>query len=320
MRPTKFKEKFRFHITPLAPYNFGLTMKKPAGWSLFNADEIYDRETLWTATRILGMLVGLKFHSIGTMEKPRILVTVFTAHPVPDRERRLTKKALETLIGADQDLEEFYQLAENDDILKHTVKNLYGMHDTQTAYLFNSVVLSICLQMAKLDRSEKMMAAVNRVYGDRVEFDGKEIVVEPAAERISGLKPSEFAKRCNLGYRAKYIIGAAKMIANGFPDTAQIMGMPPDEAKEKLMELPGVGDYAADIINPHGGFPIDAWSVDVFGKLFFGEEPENAREAIDAVKREGLRRWGKFAWLAFFYVAQDLANLSKRLGIPLRMQ
>jgi len=309
-----------FAVAPVRPFDFKLTVKKPAGWSLFNAGEIYEDETLWTATRLLGKLVGLKLHSVGTLEEPRILVTVFTKLPLTTQDKLIIKESLETLIGADQEVRDFYRMAKNDNILGHTVKDLYGMHDTQTAYLFNSVVLSICLQMAKLDRSEKMMVSINRHYGTRVEFDGREILVEPAAETIAKLDPREFAKRCNLGYRAKYIIGSAKMIVRGFPDTLQIMSMPPDEAKEKLMELPGVGDYAADIINPHGGFPIDAWSVDVFGRLFFGKEPDNAREAIEAVKKEGVRRWGKFAWMAFFYVAQDLQNLSKRLGIQLRMQ
>jgi 3-methyladenine DNA glycosylase/8-oxoguanine DNA glycosylase len=316
----KLRHMSRFVIVPVAPFNFGLTVRKPAGWSLFNAGEIYENGALWTATRILDRLVGLKLRSIGTVKKPRILVTVFTVLPISKREKQNIKKVLETLIGADQDLKEFYRMARKDDILEQTVKDLYGMHDTQTAYLFNSVVLSICLQMAKMDRSEKMMLAINNLYGTRVEFDKKKIVVEPTAESIARLKPEEFAKRCNLGYRARYIIGAAKMIAHGFPDTLQIMSMSPDEAKSKLMELPGVGDYAADIINPHGGFPIDAWSVDVFGKLFFGKEPDRAREAIDDVKKEGLHRWGRFAWLAFFYVAHDLANLSKQLGIQLRME
>jgi hypothetical protein len=35
---------------------------------------------------------------------------------------------------------------------------------------------------------------------------------------------------------------------------------------------------------------------------------------FEAVKKEGLRRWGRFAWLAFFYAAQGLENPSKRLG------
>jgi hypothetical protein len=37
------------------------------------------------------------------------------------------------------------------------------------------------------------------------------------------------------------------------------------------------------------------------------------------VKQEGIRRWGKWSWMAFFYVAQDLQNLSKRLGVQLRL-
>jgi 3-methyladenine DNA glycosylase/8-oxoguanine DNA glycosylase len=316
----RLKATSRFGILPVAPFDFELTVRKPAGWTLFNAGEIYEDGALWTATRMLGRLVGLKLRSVGTKEMPRILVRVFTAQPLTRQEKLGIKKALETLIGADQDLKEFYDMARKDSILRHAVGDLYGMHDTQTAYLFNSVVLSICLQMARMDRSEKMMARVNELYGTGVEFDEKEMVVEPAAETIAKLRPSEFAKRCNLGYRAKYIIGAARMFTHGFPDTLEIMGMPPDEAKRKLMELPGVGDYAADIINPHGGFPIDAWSVDVFGKLFFGKEPDDARGAIKAVKEEGLRRWGKFAWLAFFYVAQDLGGLSRRLGIKLRTQ
>jgi 3-methyladenine DNA glycosylase/8-oxoguanine DNA glycosylase len=310
----------RFAITPAAPFDFKLTVKKPAEWSLFNAGEIYQANTLWTATRLQGRLLGLKLRSVGTVEKPRIEVTLFTTDRLTDRELAGLNGALVTLIGADQDLNDFYDMARKDDILRHTIEDLYGMHDTQTPYLFNSVVLSICLQMAKLDRSTKMMASINRFYGTRVSFDHRGILVEPSAERIARLKPEELAKKCNLGYRAKYLVAAAKMVAGGFPETQEIMSMPPEEAKKKLMELPGVGDYAADIINPHGGFPIDAWSVDVFGRLFFGREPENAREAIEAVKKEGLRRWGKFAWMAFFYVAQDLGNLSKRLGVQLRSQ
>jgi hypothetical protein len=58
----------------------------------------------------------------------------------------------------------------------------------------------------------------------------------------------------------------------------------------------------------------------VFGRLFFDREPDNARDAVEVVKKEGVRRWGEFAWLAFCYVAQDRGNLSKRLGIQRRMQ
>jgi 3-methyladenine DNA glycosylase/8-oxoguanine DNA glycosylase len=316
----KLEKTFSFPIRPIPPYDFKLTVRKPAGWDLFNSQEIYENKVLWSVARIGGRLAGLRIRSLGSVERPRMVTTVFTKEIVPSRERTDFRSALEALLGANDDLSEFYAFARKDPILSHAVKDLYGMHDTQPASLFNSVVLSICLQMAKLERSNRMMEAIDRSYGDKVEFDGRRLTVQPTAEKIAKLNPKRFAKECNLGYRANYIVGSAKTIAEGFPDIHQIMSMPPERAKETLMELPGVGDYAADIINPHGGFPIDAWSVDVFGALFFGKEPANARDAIEKVKLEGTRRWGKWSWMTFFYVAQDLVNLSKRLGIRLRLE
>jgi 3-methyladenine DNA glycosylase/8-oxoguanine DNA glycosylase len=309
-----------FVIAPKPPFSFRLTVRKPAGWTLFNDDEIYERGVLWTATRFGPRIVGIKLGNLGTVSRPKILVTLYTKKKLARTTVTGLKEALETFLGTNEDMKPFYAMARKDPILKHVVEDLLGMHDTQTPYLFNSVVLSICLQMAKLDRSERMMEAISRRYGATVKFDGKQIRVNPSAETIAKLNPSDFAKKCNLGYRAKYIVESAKMLSTGFPDTLELMRMEQEEAKEKLMQLPGVGDYAADIINPGGGFPVDAWSVDVFGKLFFGREPKNARESIEVVKKEGVRRWGESAWYAFFYVAQDLRNLSKRLKIQLRMQ
>ncbi len=42
----KLSNVFRTEIVPVAPFSFELTVKKPAGWSLFNAGEIYEDEAL----------------------------------------------------------------------------------------------------------------------------------------------------------------------------------------------------------------------------------------------------------------------------------
>jgi len=316
----KLDRRTHFEIDPVPPYSFRLTVRKPAGWDLFTSEEVYGDGTLWTGIRFASRPFGLKIESLGTLERPRVLVGVYAAGYFSTKDADSLRRTLDVCLGAEQDLKEFYAFATKDGILKHVVEDLYGMHDTQAASLCNSVILSICLQMARLRRSYQMMEAIDRKYGQAIEFDGKRLVLQPMAERIAKLDPKAFADECKLGYRAKYIVASAKMIAGGFPDMQEIVRLPPDEAKEKLMELPGIGDYAADIINPHAGFPIDAWSVDVFGRLFFGKEPANRREAIEMVKEEGIRRWGKWSWMAFFYVAQDLRNLSRRLGIPLRLE
>ena len=318
--PLRLRRRAQFEIIPVPPFNFRLTVRKPAGWDLFTREEIYDGETLWTGISFERRPVGLKIQSLGTLKRPRILIGVYAGDDVSGRESERLGEVLKACLGAKQDLKDFYAFAMKDEILKHVVESLYGMHDTQAASLFSPVILSICLQMARLKRSMEMMGAINRKYGETIQFDGRRVVLQPTAERISKLDPEAFAKECKLGYRAKYVVASAKMIQAGFPDMQEIMKMQPDEAKEKLLELPGIGDYAADIINPHAGFPIDAWSVDVFGLLFFGKQPEDRREAIEKVKLEGIRRWGAWSWMAFFYVAQDLQSLSKRLGVQLRLE
>lgn len=319
-RPLRLRHSASFRIEPTPPFDFQLTVKKPSGWDLFTPGETYKEGTLWTGIRFDRTPIGLRINSPGTVEEPHLLVGVYSGKALPKQLRDRMQASVAESLGAAQDLREFYDFAARDSTLKHVVDDLYGMHDTQTVSLFNSVVLSICLQMARLRRSTEMMEAINGKYGDTLEFDGKRVLLQPGAERIARLDPRAFARECRLGYRAKYIVASAKMVVEGFPRMHEIMRMSPEDAKRKLMELPGVGDYAADIISPHGGFPIDAWSVDVFGLLFFGKEPEDRRKAIEKVKREGIRRWGRWSWMAFFYVAQDLRNLSSRLGIQLRLE
>lgn len=316
----KLIRRFAFYLRPKPPYNFRLSIKKPAGWDLFTPNEVYENGVLWTAMHIDGMLIGLKLRSTGDTEKPYILVDVFMKNALKSGQKIKIKEALAVKLAIEEDLTEFYSIAKKDPILKHTIKGLYGMHDTDLSDLFASGILAITLQMAPMKRSDEMMNAIIENYGETAEFEGKRIKVWPIPERIANVSSAEMKRRCKLGYRAKYIVQLARIIADGkAPSMEELRSMPPEDAKERLLELPGIGDYSADIINPYGGFPIDVWSADVFGKLFYGKEPKNGRDAVEKIKREGIRRWGEWSWMAFFYVVQDLKGLSKKLGTQLRL-
>lgn len=316
----RLEKNFSFVLSPKAPYSFELTAKKPAGWNLFTPFEVFEGGTLWTALHIDGTLVGLKLKSAEETDSPRISVTVFLARE-PDDKKETIKRILAEKLGVNDELSQFYEFARSDPILKHAVEDLYGMHDTLGGSVFDVAILTICLQMAPLKRSEQMMDCLVSGYGRVAEFDGRRVNAWPVPSEISKVPVNELESRCKLGYRAKYVIQVARILeGEAFPTLEDLARLPAEESKERLMELPGIGDYSADIINPRAGFPIDAWSVDVFGKLFFGREPRNARSAIERVKKEGIRRWGRWSWMAFFYVAQDLENLSRKLNLKLRLQ
>jgi DNA-3-methyladenine glycosylase II len=296
-------------------------VKKPAGWSLFTPFEIYGKETLWSALHLNDELVGVKLRSFGETDRPLVRVEVFTKRHTPTAMRRVVKESLNELLAVNEDLTPFYALARKDPILKHVIEDLYGMHDTFSDSLFARATLAILLQMTSIKRSDQMMNCVITRYGQMAEFDGKRIRTWPTHKRISELTPAQLARTCKVGYRAKRLVMLARvMTRNGGPTFTELKGLTREEARRELMELPGIGDYSADIINRPGGFPIDAWSAAVFGKLFYGKEPENSREAVESVKKEGIRRWGQWSWMAFFYVVQDLENLSRKLNTPLRLE
>ena len=311
---------FTFDLAPAPPYDFRLTVKKPAGWALFTPYEEYGSQTLWTATHVSGNLLGIKLSSSGSVESPSIKVKVFSVLELSEREKAHIRSQLTAALGVEQDLGEFYRFASEDSILKHVIHHLYGMHDTSPISIFPEAVLAILLQMAPLKRSNEMMDSFIREYGEIAEFDRRKIRSWPLPEVMAPVPEGEIAAKCRVGYRAKSISKLAKKLSEeGFPTMNELSSMEAVEARKLLLTLPGIGDYSADIISPHGGFPIDVWSAEVFGMLFFGKKPENNRQAVEIVKKEGLRRWGKWSWMAFFYIVQDLKHLSAELHVDLRI-
>jgi DNA-3-methyladenine glycosylase II len=317
----KLPHRFSYRVKPTSPYCFKLTVKKPSGWSLFTPFEEYENETLWSALHLNNELVGVKLRSLGNTQHPLMRVDVFTQKNATATVRRNVKEELNELLGVNENLAPFYTIARNDPILKHVISDLHGMHDTFSNSLFARATLAILLQMTGIKRGNQMMNCVITKYGQTAEFDGKRIQVWPTYKCISTLTADQLAKTCKVGYRAKRLVKLAKVMSkNSGPTLTELKALTREEAKRVLMELPGIGDYSADMINRPGGFPIDVWSATVFGKLFFGKEPENSREAVNIVKREGIRRWGNWSWMAFFYVVQDLENLSRKLHTTLRLQ
>src|SRR5271169_2711755 len=115
----KLTRRARLEINPLPPFDFRLTVRKPAGWSLFTSEEVYDKGTLWTGIRFEGRPLGLKVESRGTVGNPRIEVEVYAGSQIHRGEAERLRGILSVCLGAEQDLGEFYEFARKDGILKH---------------------------------------------------------------------------------------------------------------------------------------------------------------------------------------------------------
>jgi DNA-3-methyladenine glycosylase II len=318
MATKEFGHSTILDFAAVPPYDFLLTVHKPGGWPFLTPEEIFEKGILWTVMRTpTGQVYGLKLKSIGTVEKPGIRCQLYSNHKLGEVEKTDLSHILEFTLNLNENLKEFYALARSDSLVSVLVKDRYGLRNTKSPDIFSRLILAVTLQMAPISRSDQMMKLLISEYGEKVKFDGKEIAYWPSAATIANAQVKDLERKCKLGYRAKSLKAIAEAVRKGFPSLQELMAMSPDEAKTKLMDLKGIGDYSADIVSPHFGFALDVWSAKIFSLLMLGKETENPREVIPKLKKTAEKRWGKWRGYIFIYVLHDLKNLSRKYNLRL---
>jgi len=83
------------------------------------------------------------------------------------------------------------------------------------------------------------------------------------------------------GFRAKYILSAARMVLSGEINEADIRSLPLEKAREILMHIPGVGPKVAHCVLLYGAgrltaFPADVWIRRVLRESYGGEDCDPA--------------------------------------------
>ena len=308
----ELQKSFEFEVRVPPPFDFDLTVAKPAGWHWSTIGEIHQPGKLWTAFRLQNWkAVGVKLlKSSGGGD-----VSVYAANPLGGLEKEEIKKIVARGLGQNEDLESFIKKYQNDPILKYPIAHLKGMRTASPDSIFDRAILAITLQMTTLKRSNAMMDALVNNYGDALRFDGKEVRTWPSPQTINRIPERTLTKTANLGYRGKFLKSLAKRILT-FPYSPQdLLKMDRGEALKTLLALPGIGEYSAGILLSEGEFPIDVWSATVFHELFFGKTPPRPREVIEKVKKEARKRWDGYTWQAFVYVVHDLPYLQKKFGL-----
>ena len=103
----------------------------------------------------------------------------------------------------------------------------------------------------------------------------------PTADKMATLTLEDLAP-LRSGFRAKYLLDAAKKVANGEVDLQNLKNLDLDTARAELMKIVGVGPKVADccLLFSHKhieAFPKDVWIKRAMEVLFGGELPKCAK-------------------------------------------
>lgn len=123
-----------------------------------------------------------------------------------------------------------------------------------------SFILSQCNNIRRI---KTIIEKFCGLYGEPIEFDGSVYYACPSAETTARLTVHDLVPlRC--GYRAPYIIEAARAITDGSLSLEALAAGTPENALAALKELSGIGDKVANCVVLFGlhmleAFPVDTW-------------------------------------------------------------
>lgn len=121
----------------------------------------------------------------------------------------------------------------------------------------------IISQCNNISRIKGIVERLCQSFGGITKLDGESFYTFPTAQRLAELTAEDLSVlRC--GYRAPYIIAAAKAVSCGELDLDALIGADYQRAKKELLKNPGIGEKVANCVALFGlghmeGFPVDVW-------------------------------------------------------------
>ena len=170
------------------------------------------------------------------------------------------------------------------------------------------VATFITSAMKQVPHIAQISHTLRRRFGARLEWAGRELFAYPTATALARLSEAEL-RECALGFRAKNLLGAARMIAEGAVDLAQVATLDDAAARAELCRLPGVGEKVANCALLFGfervrAFPIDVWIERVLRERYFKRKRKVTLPRLRAFAAEYFGPYGGYAQQYLFHHAR----------------
>jgi N-glycosylase/DNA lyase len=142
--------------------------------------------------------------------------------------------------------------------------------------------------------------AVRRRYGRHLRLDNLELYAYPRPAVLAEASLDSL-QACKLGFRAKNLLAAARMVAHGELDLDAIRSLPLAEARAQLGRVPGVGPKIANCVllfayERLDVVPVDVWIHRAVSQTYLPDQKKRTAEL--AVQTFSEKFFGPFAGYA----------------------
>lgn len=157
--------------------------------------------------------------------------------------------------------------------------------------LWEMIVTFLISQQNNIVRIRRCIQNICEAYGEEKEDNhGRIYYAFPKPGALAELD-EDALKACNLGYRSKYVVRAARSVVSGEIDLEAVKQMPYKKAREELLSLFGVGEKVADCIclfalHHLQAFPMDTHMIQALNAHYKRGFPHRRYKDIKGIMQQ----------------------------------
>lgn len=179
----------------------------------------------------------------------------------------------------DFDYKSLQNSLKNDETMKKAIEFASGIRLLKQDK-WETICSFIISQNNNIPRIKGIISRFCENFGEKIENTNE--YTFPSVSKIAALTVEDLAP-IRAGFRAKYIIDAARKIANCEINLNLLETMPIDEARAELMKIKGVGAKVAECVllfscKRFNAFPLDVWIKRVMAVLYPNGLPKEAEQ------------------------------------------
>lgn len=240
-----------------------------------------------------------------------VLTIRFLGHTKPSRKwvRASVARYVREWFDLDTDLVPFYELAENDALLKRAIASFYGLRLMGIPDLFEAICWGIIGQQINLTFAYTLKRRLVENFGRRVEYDGEDYWIFPTAHEIAALTVEDLVGLRMTVKKCEYLIDVAKLMDEGKLTKELLLAAGSHKNAEKmLVKIRGIGPWTANYVLMRclrfpSAFPIDDVGLHNALKHVLGTESKPTKEEILQLSAnwEGWESYATFYLWRFLY-------------------
>ena len=216
--------------------------------------------------------------AVGRVEEPKLEVELRGDNLTP-QDAAAGKAQVAWMLGTQQELTPFYDLARRDPALAAICERFYGLHLPHTASVFEALTLAILGQQIATNVARIVRTLLIETYGLRQAFDGADYYTFPRPEALASASVEDL-RRLKLSYRkAEYVQGIARAACDGTGGLDYLKEKSDEEVVQQITQLRGVGKWTAQWVLVRGLGRPDALPLGdlalrrIVSSLYFDGEP-----------------------------------------------